>query len=49
MKSMPLELDDRDLTVIRFLYFVKMTEIIFETIFWIVVTRNQILDRAFPW
>ena len=43
-----LELDDRDKIVIRFLVFRKR-EIIFETIFWIAGTQNQVPDRAFPW
>ena len=39
MKSMVLELDYRIMMVIRLLLFCKM-EMIFETIFWIAVTRN---------
>ena len=46
MKLMALELDDRDIMVIRFLLFCKR-EITFETVFWIAGTRNQVADRAF--
>ena len=46
MKLMALELDDRDMMVIRFLLFCKR-EIIFENIFWIFLTRNQVLDIEF--
>ena len=48
MKVMALELDDRDMIVIRFLLFCKR-EIIFETIFWVVGTLKQVFDRAFRW
>ena len=45
---MALELDDRDMMVIRFLLFCK-SKIISETIFCIAEIRNQVLDKAFPW
>ena len=48
MKLMVLELDNRDVMVLRFLLFCGR-EIILETVFWIAVTRNQVPDRAFPW
>ena len=48
MKLMALELNDKDIKVIFFLLFFKR-EIIFETIFWILVTQTQVLDRDFPW
>ena len=48
MKLMALELDDRDKLVIHFLLFCKR-EIIFQTIFWMAATRNQVPDRAFSW
>ena len=38
---MALELDDRDMMMIRFLSFCKR-KIIFETIFWIAGTQNQV-------
>ena len=44
---MILELDGKD-ELIRFLLFRKR-EIIFETISWIVLTRNQVIHIAFPW
>ena len=47
-KLMTLELDDRDKMVICFLLFCKR-EIIFETIFWIAGTQNEVPDRVFPW
>ena len=48
MKLMALELDDKDMMVIRFLITLLKKDN-FEIIFWIAVTRNQILNRAFPW
>ena len=45
---MALELDDRDIMLIRFLLFYKR-EIIFEAIFWIAADRNQVPDKNFPW
>ena len=48
MSLMAWELDDRDKVVIRFVLFCKR-EIIFETIFWISGTQNQVPDRGFPW
>ena len=48
MSLMAWELDDRDKVVIRFVLFCKR-EIIFETIFWISGTQNQVPDRVFPW
>ena len=48
MNLMALELVDRDKVVIRFLIFCKK-EIIFETIFWIAGTQNQVPNRVFPW
>ena len=47
-KLMTLELDDRDKMVIFFLLFCKR-EIIFETIFWIAGTQNEVPGRVFPW
>lgn len=41
MKLMALKLDDRYVMVIYFF-------IILEIIFWIAVTQNQVIDRAFP-
>ena len=46
MRSMGLELDDREVMVIRFLLFCK-GEIIFQTIFWLAVIQSQVLDRVF--
>ena len=46
MKFMALELDYGNMMVIRFLLFCKR-EIIFETIFWISGTQNEVPDRAF--
>ena len=43
MKLMALELDDRDKLVIHFLLFCER-EIIFQTIFWMAATRNQVPD-----
>ena len=43
---MTLELDEKDELMIRFLLFCKR-EIIFETISWIVLTRNQVLHYSF--
>ena len=48
MKLIALELDDRDKMAILFFSFYKR-EIIFETIFWVAWTRNQVPDRIFPW
>ena len=48
MKFMALELDDRDMVVIRFLSFYKK-EIISKTISQIAGTRNRVPDRVFPW
>ena len=48
MKSMAFELNGRDVILLRLLLFCK-TEVTFETIFWIAVTHNQVLDRTFPW
>ena len=48
MKPMSFELNDRDMMMIHFLLFCKR-ETIFETIFWIAVTLNHVLDSAFPW
>ena len=45
MKLMALELDDRDMMVIRFLLFCKR-EIIFDTNVWIAGTRNKVPDGA---
>ena len=45
---MTLELDDRDMMVIRFVLFINR-EIIFKTIFWIARTQNQVLYKAFLW
>ena len=45
---MHLELDDKDMMVIRYLLFYKRN-IVFEIIFWIPGTRNQVPDRIFPW
>ena len=38
-----LELDDKDMMVIRLLFFKR--EIISETIFWIAVARNRVLNE----
>ena len=46
MNLMAWQLDDRDKVVIRFLLFWKK-EIIFEIIFWIAATQNQVPDRFF--
>ena len=47
MKLTALELDDRDILVIRVLLFCKR-KIIFETIFRTAGTRNQVPDIVFP-
>ena len=46
MNLMAWQLGDRDKVVICFLLFCKR-EIIFETIFWIAGTQNQVPDRFF--
>ena len=45
---MTCEVDDTDKVVIRFLVFCKR-EAIFEAIFWIAGTQNQVTDKVFPW
>ena len=45
MKSIALEFYDRYMMVIRFLLFCKR-DIIFLTIIWIAVSRNQVLGEA---
>lgn len=44
MQSMTLELVDKEKMVIHFLLF-YIKKIIFETIIWIVITQNLVLDR----
>ena len=48
MKTVALGLNGRDMLMIQVLLFCKR-EVIFETIFWIVVIKNQVLDKALPW
>ena len=48
MKFIDLELDDKDMKGICFLLFYKRY-IIFEIIFWIAGTQNQVPDGIFPW
>ena len=45
MQSMTLELVDKEKMVIHFLLF-YIKKIIFETIIWIVITQNLVLDRS---
>ena len=42
------ELDDRDNVMICFSLFCKR-EKMFNTIFWIAGTQNQVPERVFPW
>ena len=44
MQSMTLELVDKEKMVIHFLLF-YIKKIIFETIIWIAITQNLVLDR----